>query len=495
TISSPNHPTSNIEDAFSSNFPDYLPASPDYVHASPGKTYSSSSNSFGVVPIASPSLSLFHDYVHSSPGKTYSSSSNSFGVVPIASPSLSLFHDDPYMKVMYAYYAEKSPIPPSIITPPSSMPNPQEFFLPKELLSPKKQGHDQSSSSTSTLPQAFEIGESSRKTSLERQIKEILNHLDEISLVRIKHIEDKIEATSRFVTKWIWKISKMPSINSRTIRKDHQTIRLDSNYSLEPSHGIMPPKRMSTSEAPAMTQAAIIKFVADSVTAALEAQAATMENTSNPDRNIGPTGTPVAKTRNYKEFISCQPFYFNGTKGAVGLIRWFERIESVFSRSRCAEENKVTFATDAFYDIEMADGNLVSTNTVIKGATLTLLNQHFQIDLMPIKLGSFDVVIGMDWLSKYHAKILCDEKVVYIPINDETLIIRVIEKKSDEKRIKDIPIVREFPDVFSEHLPGLPPIHQVEFQIDLTHGVAHVARAPYRLAPSEMQELSNQLQE
>nr|GEU38130.1 hypothetical protein [Tanacetum cinerariifolium] len=110
TMSSPNHPTSNIEDAFSSNFPDYLLASLDYVPA------------------------LLR--------KTYSNSSNSFGVVPIASPPLSLFHDDPYMKVMRAYYAEKSPIPSSIITPPLSMPNPQEFFLPKELLSPKKQGCD-----------------------------------------------------------------------------------------------------------------------------------------------------------------------------------------------------------------------------------------------------------------------------------------------------------------------------------------------------------------
>nr|GEX12305.1 hypothetical protein [Tanacetum cinerariifolium] len=120
TISSPNHPTSNIENAFSLNFPDYLLVSPDYVSASPRKTYSSSSNSFGVVPIASPTLSLFHN--------------------------------DPYMKVMHAYYAKKSPILPLIITPPSSMSNPQEFFLPEELLSPKKQGHDQSYSSTSTIP-------------------------------------------------------------------------------------------------------------------------------------------------------------------------------------------------------------------------------------------------------------------------------------------------------------------------------------------------------
>ncbi|GKE70302.1 reverse transcriptase domain-containing protein, partial [Tanacetum coccineum] len=60
--------------------------------------------------------------------------------------------------------------------------------------------------------------------------------------------------------------------------------------------------------------------------------------------------TPVAKIRNYKEFVSCQPFYFNGTEGAVGLICWFERTELVFSRSNCAEENKVTFATGTLTD-------------------------------------------------------------------------------------------------------------------------------------------------
>ncbi|GJR69469.1 reverse transcriptase domain-containing protein [Tanacetum coccineum] len=78
---------------------------------------------------------------------------------------------------------------------------------------------------------------------------------------------------------------------------------------------------------------------------------------------------------------------------------------------------------DTTYDIEMADGNLVGTNTIIQGFTLILLNQPFKIDPMPIKLGSFDVVIGMDWLSKYHSKILGDEKVVHIPIDSETLII------------------------------------------------------------------------
>ncbi|GKE66687.1 putative reverse transcriptase domain-containing protein [Tanacetum coccineum] len=145
---------------------------------------------------------------------------------------------------------------------------------------------------------------------------------------------------------------------------------------------------------------------------------------------------------------------------------------------------------DTFYDIEMADGNLVSTNTVIQGVILTLLNQPFKINLMPIKLDSFEVVIGMDWLSKYHARIICDEKVIHIPINGEALIIRaqVMEKNSDEKRLEDIPVVREFLEVFPKDLPGLPPVRQVEFQINLIPGAVPVARVPYRLAPSEMQE-------
>ncbi|GKC24687.1 hypothetical protein Tco_1026837 [Tanacetum coccineum] len=99
----------------------------------------------------------------------------------------------------------------------------------------------------------------------------------------------------------------------------------------------------------------------------------------------------------------------------------------------------------------------------------------------------FDVVIDMDWLSKYHARIICDEKVIHIPINGKTLIIRVMEKKSDEKRLEAIPVVQEFLKVFLKDLPGLPPVRQVEFQINLIPGATPVARAPYRLAPLEMQ--------
>ncbi|GKA18383.1 reverse transcriptase domain-containing protein [Tanacetum coccineum] len=467
----------------------------------------------------------------------------------------------------------------------------------------------------------------------------------------------------------------------------------------------MAPKRTSTSAAPAMTQAAIRKLVADSVSAALEAQAATMANTDN--TNTGPREAPVARKCSYKEFMSCQPFNFKGTEGAVGLIRWFERTESVFLRSNCTEDCKVKFATgtlteealswwnsfaqpigieeaykitwsefktllikkycprtevkkmeDEFYNLtvkghdlktyvrrfqELAvlcptmvpnseklmevfigglprsiEGNVTASKpqTLEEAITITqrlmdqvtkhnsvqgtndhkrkfddrrtFTNNNYQNNRnnnnnhnndhqqqqnrrqetvrayaaaltensrssdqelqkqrashwkqpaasvsnlsclwrertlqKPVPKGKqqcpwksilaegqerlprpershgFDVVIGMDWLSKYHARIICDEKVVHIPIDGETLIIRaqVMEKKSDEKRLEDIPVVREFPEVFPENLPGLPPVRQVEFQIDLIPGAAPVARAPYRLAPSEMQELSDQLQE
>ncbi|GJU98661.1 hypothetical protein Tco_1327932 [Tanacetum coccineum] len=159
-MSSPDHPTANLEDAFSSNFPNY-------------------------VPPASP------DYIPTSPGKTYSSASNSFGIVPLTSPTLSLFPDDPYMKALQAFYTEKSPIPSPIIIPPKT----QEFFLPEGLLSPTK-----SSSSTPFQPQTFEIGETSRKSTIERheeQILDILNSLDAIPIERIEHIENGIEGLGK----------------------------------------------------------------------------------------------------------------------------------------------------------------------------------------------------------------------------------------------------------------------------------------------------------
>ncbi|GJR90930.1 putative reverse transcriptase domain-containing protein [Tanacetum coccineum] len=124
---------------------------------------------------------------------------------------------------------------------------------------------------------------------------------------------------------------------------------------------------------------------------------------------------------------------------------------------------------DHYYDVELADGKIIGINTIIWGCTLNLLNHPFNINLMPVELG--------------HHVFLAN------------ITSKGTEDMSGEKRLEDVPIVRDFPEVFPEELPGLPPTRQVEFQIDLMLGVAHVARAPYRLAPSEMKELSEQLQE
>nr|GFB36667.1 putative reverse transcriptase domain-containing protein [Tanacetum cinerariifolium] len=125
-------------------------------------------------------------------------------------------------------------------------------------------------------------------------------------------------------------------------------------------------------------------------------------------------------------------------------------------------------------------GNKVTTKAYTFGGGRTnhdsnVVTCHpFNIDLMPVELGIFDIIIDMDWLAKYHALIVCEEKVVHVPYGDEVLIIR---------------------EVFPEDLPGLSPVRQVEFQIDLVPGAAPVARASYPSAPAEMQELSTRLQE
>ncbi|GJT70286.1 putative reverse transcriptase domain-containing protein [Tanacetum coccineum] len=177
------------------------------------------------------------------------------------------------------------------------------------------------------------------------------------------------------------------------------------------------------------------------------------------------------------------------------------------------------------YEVELADGKLVSTNTVLRGCTLNLLNKLFEVDLMPIELGTFDVIIGMDWLVKHDALIVCGKKEVHIPVKGKMLVVKrncdesrlkmvscikarkyiergchlfvahVTKKEPKEKCLEDVPIIRDFPEVFPDDLPGLPPSRQVEFRIELVPGAAPVARAPYRLAPSELKELSDQLKE
>nr|GEU62761.1 putative reverse transcriptase domain-containing protein [Tanacetum cinerariifolium] len=193
---------------------------------------------------------------------------------------------------------------------------------------------------------------------------------------------------------------------------------------------------------------AIKKLVADSVAIAIEAQAATMENTDNPNRNPEQSGTLVARKYSYKEFMSCQPFNFKGTEGVVGLIRWFERTESVFSRSNCTVDYKVKFATGTLTEEALSWWNSfaqpigIEEAYKITWALQKLVPKSKQQcpwksilaegqELSPTSKRSHI----MDWLSKYHTRIIYDEKVVYIPIDDETLIIRAQTEAIKEENI------------------------------------------------------------
>ncbi|GJT99265.1 putative reverse transcriptase domain-containing protein [Tanacetum coccineum] len=496
---------SDVKDAFSSTTtPNYTPASPDYSLASSGNTSPDLSDDLSKYLLASLAISPFHD-----------------------DPVSLTFSEAGVLHVNWISFGHCVSRMGLLLLPLSLMFDPQNFFLPEEILPPKKRAHSRSSSSISAPPQVFKIGESSHKMSLERheeQIEDILNHLDELSLDHIEEMEGHVNVQDFY---------------SRTNHQRYLELVLNK----------MAPKRTSTSAAPAMTQAVIGQLVVDSVAAAQKvfirglphsikgtvtaSKPQTLEeaitknqrlidqnnhnNRNNdyqqqqsrrqetfkacaatPTKNKGYTGNlPLCKrctlhhtgpctvrcqtcnkvghlTRNYRSkgpatrsnlqpvSVTCHacrekghykyqcPKANNNAHGKAYLMRnknahqdpnvvtgtfllnqHLARVlfdsgadKSFVSIYLSSMLNIPPITIDTFYDIEMADGNLLSTNTVIQGCTLILLNQHFKIDLMPIKLGSFNVVIGMDWLSKYHAKILCDKKVVHIPIDGETLIIR-----------------------------------------------------------------------
>ncbi|GJY22741.1 putative reverse transcriptase domain-containing protein [Tanacetum coccineum] len=186
------------------------------------------------------------------------------------------------------------------------------------------------------------------------------------------------------------------------------------------------------------------------------------------------------------------------------------------------DSNVITYTTlldvipstlDTSYAIKLADGRISETNVILRGCTLGLLGHPFDIDLMPVELSSFDVIVGMDWLVKHHAVIVCDERIVRIPYGDKVLIIegngckggsksklsiisctktqkyiqmgcplylaqvaaRRSDDKPEDKPLEDVPIVWDFSEVFPEDLPGLPPTRQVKFQIELVPGAAPIA--------------------
>nr|GEX87934.1 reverse transcriptase domain-containing protein [Tanacetum cinerariifolium] len=207
------------------------------------------------------------------------------------------------MKDIQAFYAKELPIPPPVILHPSvvSSQSPisdsQDFF-PSEEISPKD-------TKTSVSPSSS-VGSSS-------PIRSTISPLD-------YPFDESIFAE---LDNSLW-------ITPRPLGEEPVLEELN----------VMPPKRTSTSETPAITLATIQRLITDGIAAAQETRAI---NTNNTNRNLEPKETPIAKRGNYKEFISCQPFYFNGTEGAIGLIRWFERTESLSLRSKIEQANKITW--------------------------------------------------------------------------------------------------------------------------------------------------------
>ncbi|GJT57146.1 putative reverse transcriptase domain-containing protein [Tanacetum coccineum] len=158
------------------------------------------------------------------------------------------------------------------------------------------------------------------------------------------------------------------------------------------------------------------------------------------------------------------------------------------------------------YEIEIASGQLVEIDMIIRGCKLEIKGHVFDINLIPFGSESFDVIIHMDWLSNHKAKIVCHDKVVRITLLDGK-VLRMLGERPEEKvrqlrsakiedhKLGEIVVVRDFLEVFPDDLSGLPPIQEIEFRIELIPGAIPVAKSPYRLAPYKMEELSKQLKE
>nr|GEX08685.1 reverse transcriptase domain-containing protein [Tanacetum cinerariifolium] len=222
----------------------------------------------------------------------------------------------------------------------------------------------------------------------------------------------------------------------------------------------------------------------------------------------GITGFECGVQGHYKRTVETNPksnvvtgtFLLNNRYASVLLDTGADR--SFVSTAFSSLIDIIPTTLDRGYDVELADGRIIWVNTLIRGYTLNFLNHPFNIDLMPVEMGSFNVIIGMDWLVKY-AVIVCDEKLVRVPFGDEILIFHGDgSNNGHESRLNIISctktqryLLKGYPIFLAHDLSGIVPTRQVEFQIDLVPGAAPVARVPYRLAPSEMKELSDQLKE
>ncbi|GJX00849.1 putative reverse transcriptase domain-containing protein [Tanacetum coccineum] len=423
-MSSPNHPTFDIEDVFSSNFPNYIPASPDYVSASPGKTFSSSSNN-SIMPESgcrqeTSSYSVYHlcseaqaanmantDITHQTRPRESSCASNLATTEFMTLPTYQL------QRIRRRYWSHRC--------------------LKERIL-------------------VFPVATISKTV----RVKFTTGTLTEDAAIRFWNWQPYSHYSARIPEKMMqFSIGGLPrSIEGNVTASKPQTLEKAINIAQRLMDQVGHLTKNCRNKGPA-TGSNLLQ-ASDSYLPCLWRERALCKLMPKDHQQ-----------QCLEKSLHAKVLFDSGAD------------KSFVSISLASMLNIPPITIDTFYDIEMADGNLVNHKSVIHWCKiLTLLNQPFKIDLMPIKLDSSDVVIGMDWLSKYHVRIICDEKVVHIPIDGETLIIpndqtQIMEKKSDEKRLEDIPIVREFPEVFSEDLPGLPPVRQVEFQIDLNSG-AHL---------------------
>ncbi|GKC44957.1 putative reverse transcriptase domain-containing protein, partial [Tanacetum coccineum] len=204
--------------------------------------------------------------------------------------------------------------------------------------------------------------------------------------------------------------------------------------------------------------------------------------------------------RHFKEMICLK--LKNKEWGKLELTRLGIRIRNAEKNGNASRNPNSNVVTENSYDVELADGKIVGIDTIVRGCTLNFLNYPFNIDLMPVELGSFNVIISMDWLRRCHAVIVCDDKLVRIPYGNETLIFHGNESNNGrESRLTIISCskAQEYMEkgyqIFLAQISAKKEEDNSDIQIDLIPGAAPVARAPYRLAPSEMKELSEQLQE
>ena len=180
------------------------------------------------------------------------------------------------------------------------------------------------------------------------------------------------------------------------------------------------------------------------------------------------------------------------------------------------------------YDMHVTSplGNNISVNSVYRNCPIVIQAREFLVDLIPLPFREFDLILGMDWLSKHRAIVDCGQKTVVLRCSDqtevmvqgigssvmsnvistmqarkfmrkgcETFLAVILDSKRGQVDVEKIPVVREFPDVFPEELPGIPLEREVDLAIEIVPGTVPMSKAPYRMAPTELKELKSQLQE